>query len=93
MAERRARVLVIDDDPKLVRLVARMLGGEHEVVPQTSAQDALKLIEQTKGERVDMATVPLDDLKTYEQVFHRARLNRLADSRFHHPFAFAFHSI
>jgi DNA polymerase-3 subunit alpha len=38
----------------------------------TVIDDALKLIEQTKGEKVDMATIPLDDAKTYEQVFHRA---------------------
>jgi DNA polymerase-3 subunit alpha len=38
----------------------------------TVIDDALKLIKATKGEVVDMATVPLDDAKTYEQVFHKA---------------------
>ncbi len=38
----------------------------------TVIDDALKLIRQTKGIEVDMATVPLDDKKTYEQVFHKA---------------------
>ena len=38
----------------------------------TVIDDALKLIEQTKGEKVDLSTIPLDDVKTYEQVFHRA---------------------
>ena len=38
----------------------------------TVIDDALKLIEQTKGLKVDLATIPLDDAKTYEQVFHRA---------------------
>ena len=38
----------------------------------TVIDDALKLILQTKGEKVDLATIPLDDPKTYEQVFHRA---------------------
>ena len=38
----------------------------------TVIDDALKLIKQTKGIEVDMATVPLDDTKTYEQVFHKA---------------------
>jgi DNA polymerase-3 subunit alpha len=38
----------------------------------TVIDDALKLIKQTTGEIVDMATVPLDDAKTYEQVYHRA---------------------
>ena len=38
----------------------------------TVIDDCLKLIKQNRGETVDMATVPLDDAKTYEQVFHRA---------------------
>ncbi len=38
----------------------------------TVIDDALKLIKQTRDEKIDMATVPLDDAKTYEQVFHRA---------------------
>jgi DNA polymerase-3 subunit alpha len=38
----------------------------------TVIDDALKLIVQTRGETLDMATVPLDDTKTYEQVFHKA---------------------
>jgi DNA polymerase III subunit alpha len=38
----------------------------------TVIDDCLKLIERTSGTKVDMATIPLDDLTTYEQVFHRA---------------------
>ncbi|HEY6374833.1 MAG TPA: DNA polymerase III subunit alpha, partial [Edaphobacter sp.] len=38
----------------------------------TVIDDCLKLIKQTTGEVVDMATIPLDDHTTYEQVFHRA---------------------
>ncbi len=38
----------------------------------TVIDDCLKLIEGTRGEKVDLAMVPLDDVKTYEQVFHRA---------------------
>src|SRR6516225_5999060 len=38
----------------------------------TVIDDCLKLIRQTTGEQIDMAKVPLDDAKTYEQVFHRA---------------------
>ncbi len=38
----------------------------------TVIDDALKLIEQTRGERLDLAMIPLDDAKTYEQVFHKA---------------------
>jgi DNA polymerase III subunit alpha len=38
----------------------------------TVIDDALKLIKSTKGISLDLATIPLDDAKTYEQVFHRA---------------------
>ncbi|HEX9198223.1 MAG TPA: DNA polymerase III subunit alpha [Acidobacteriaceae bacterium] len=38
----------------------------------TVIDDALKLIKSTKGIDLDLATIPLDDAKTYEQVFHRA---------------------
>ncbi len=38
----------------------------------TVIDDALKLIKLTKGLTIDMATIPLDDARTYEQVFHKA---------------------
>src|ERR1700722_19366014 len=38
----------------------------------TVIDDALKLIKSTTGKDVDMATIPLDDVTTYEQVYHRA---------------------
>jgi DNA polymerase-3 subunit alpha len=38
----------------------------------TVIDDALKLIQSTKGIALDLSTIPLDDAKTYEQVFHRA---------------------
>jgi DNA polymerase-3 subunit alpha len=38
----------------------------------TVIDDALKLIKTTTGTTVDMALIPLDDVTTYEQVFHRA---------------------
>src|SRR5437588_11867178 len=38
----------------------------------TIIDDALKLIKSTTGADLDMATVPLDDVETYEKVFHRA---------------------
>jgi DNA polymerase III subunit alpha len=38
----------------------------------TVIDDALKLIKSTTGTDLDMATVALDDVTTYEQVFHRA---------------------
>src|SRR5580698_130013 len=38
----------------------------------TIIDDALKLIKTTTGTEVDMALIPLDDVTTFEQVFHRA---------------------
>ncbi len=38
----------------------------------TVIDDCLKLILSNRGETVDLATIALDDHKTYEQVFHRA---------------------
>ena len=38
----------------------------------TVIDDCLKLIKSTTGTDVDMAMIPLDDIPTYEQVFHRA---------------------
>jgi CheY-like chemotaxis protein len=48
----RARILVIDDDVKLGRLVARLLAPEYDVVPRSSAQEALDLI--AAGEHFDL---------------------------------------
>src|SRR5271168_3770935 len=38
----------------------------------TVIDDALKLIKATTGTEVDMSLIPLDDVTTFEQVFHRA---------------------
>ncbi len=38
----------------------------------TVIDDCLKLIQSNRGAVLEMATVPLDDTETYEQVFHRA---------------------
>ena len=38
----------------------------------TVIHDALKLIESTKGIKLDLSTIALGDAQTYEQVFHRA---------------------
>jgi DNA polymerase-3 subunit alpha len=38
----------------------------------TVISDCLRLIAKNRGDQVEMAKIPLDDEKTYEQVFHRA---------------------
>jgi CheY-like chemotaxis protein len=52
IVEKRARVLVIDDDEALGNMMRRVLASEHEVVVLTSAADALGLLGQ--GERFDL---------------------------------------
>jgi CheY-like chemotaxis protein len=52
IVERRARVLVIDDDEALGNMMRRVLASEHDVVVLTSAADALQLLGQ--GERFDL---------------------------------------
>jgi DNA polymerase-3 subunit alpha len=38
----------------------------------TILDDTVKLIEQNRGEKLELKKIPLDDKKTYEAVFHRA---------------------
>ena len=38
----------------------------------TVIDDCLKLIEQNRGEKVDIEMIPLDDAETYKKVFHSA---------------------
>jgi DNA polymerase III subunit alpha len=38
----------------------------------TVIDDSLKLIEQNRGEKLDMETIPLDDPETFRRVFHTA---------------------
>jgi CheY-like chemotaxis protein len=43
-AARRARILVVDDEPMIAAVIRRMLGSEHEVVTVVNAVDALARI-------------------------------------------------
>jgi CheY-like chemotaxis protein len=52
MEEQRRRVLVVEDDLKFGKLVARVLAPEHNVIVLTSARDALDRI--AGGERFDL---------------------------------------
>ena len=51
-ARARARVLVIDNEPLVGAAVARVLGGESDVVVETSAESAFELI--AAGEQFDV---------------------------------------
>jgi CheY-like chemotaxis protein len=52
MTERRARVLVLDNDPAIVKVVLRMLGSELDVTASTDPQQALNNIRE--GTRFDL---------------------------------------
>jgi signal transduction histidine kinase len=49
---RRARILVVDDEPMVVSAIRRALSREHDVVPAASARDAKDRI--ANGERFDL---------------------------------------
>jgi CheY-like chemotaxis protein/two-component sensor histidine kinase len=51
-ATRRGKVLVIDDEPAIIRALERVLVHEHEVTPTSNAGDARKRI--LAGERYDV---------------------------------------
>src|SRR5262249_54710201 len=51
-APRRAKVLVIDDEPIICFTLERLLSAEHDVIALTRAEDALQRIEA--GERFDV---------------------------------------
>jgi CheY-like chemotaxis protein len=57
MAPQRARVLVVDDEPSLSRIIARTLEPEYDVSVRGSAQEALDAI--LAGERYDLVLCDL----------------------------------
>lgn len=56
-SRRRGRVLVVDDEPMLVRLFTRVLGVEHDVTGESDAQAALDRV--VAGERFDVVICDL----------------------------------
>ena len=71
MQPQRARVLVVDDEAKLGKVIARTLAPEHDVLVLTSAQEALDRI--VAGERFDLILSDLcmpgvDGMAFYERV-------------------------
>jgi two-component system cell cycle sensor histidine kinase/response regulator CckA len=51
-ALRRSRILIVDDEPTIARVLARLLGKGHEVVVATSGSEALDVL--AKGESFDV---------------------------------------
>jgi PAS domain S-box-containing protein len=52
LAARRARILVVDDEPLIQRAMTRLLSGDHDVTGETRAPDALARI--AGGDRFDV---------------------------------------
>jgi signal transduction histidine kinase/FixJ family two-component response regulator len=55
--KRRARVLVIDDEPMILKFTRRCLAGEHDVVTMSNAKEAIDLI--NGGESFDVIVCDL----------------------------------
>jgi len=71
MKGQRGRILVIEDDEKLGKMLGRVLAPEHDIDVQTRAQDALDRI--AGGERFDLILCDLmlggvNGMEFYERV-------------------------
>jgi len=67
---RAARILVVDDEPGMVRAVERVLGGVHSVVGSRSAMEALSVAGEFKPELaiVDIRMPELDGFELMAQL-------------------------
>jgi CheY-like chemotaxis protein len=63
---RRARVLVIDDEPGIVDVVTRVLRTEHETVGAVGAQAALALLSRDPGFEVIFCDLMMPDMNGME---------------------------
>jgi phosphoserine phosphatase RsbU/P len=74
---RSAHILVVDDEPGIVRAVDRVLGGVHQVSGTSSSRAALSLAEQIKPELaiLDIRMPDLDGFELMSQL--KARLTDL----------------
>jgi CheY-like chemotaxis protein len=66
---RRTRVLVVDDEPRIARGLARALRREHDVFALTSAREALECLEQNDGFDAVLCDVMMPDMTGVD--FHR----------------------
>ncbi|HET8540214.1 MAG TPA: PAS domain S-box protein [Anaeromyxobacter sp.] len=74
-APRRARILVVDDEPLVGRAVARMLAAQHDVVVRVSARDALAELLGAGGYDLVLCDLMMPDMTGMEL---HARLAREA---------------
>jgi PAS domain S-box-containing protein len=77
VARRRARVLVVDDEPLITKVVRRTLGREHDVEALNSAEEALARIRS--GERFDVILCDLMMPQVTGMDFHAELLRTYPD--------------
>ena len=77
----RGRVLVVDDEPSILRAVSRTLGRSHEITTATDGDEALELIRGTRGEFdaviTDVQMARVGGIELYRQI--EQELPRLAE--------------
>lgn len=75
---RRTRVLVVDDEPLVVRFLLRLLGREHDVTTATSGREALERLSERTFDAVlcDVVMPELSGIEVWERLEppQRARL-------------------
>ncbi len=66
-----AKIMVVDDEPDIVRVVSRMLEGEgHEVIPAYSGEEALEKLEVIKPDLItlDLMMPGIDGFETLRRI-------------------------
>ena len=65
-AARRGRVLAVDDEVSLTRVLARILGGEHEVVVANSGRAAREILEKDRAFDLVLCDLMMPELNGME---------------------------
>jgi PAS domain S-box-containing protein len=68
----RGRILIIDDEPELLRSLDALIGDEHEVVTASSGRQALELLQSDRGFDVILTDLMMADV-TGMELFEKVR--------------------